>query len=229
MFRILDVGLTYGYPCANIFSSWNPEVRKYVPGGDIPSQLDGIDLVIFGGGQDISPSIYGHTNVASHSGDQPSARDREEIRLFDVLMVTGKPTLGICRGAQFLCAMTGGWLVQHVDNHAGAEHPVILTRDPDGDDVVIANSYHHQMMVPNEHSKVLGWTEPLAQNLTYDVKAVGLKNDVGLEMNAEIVLFNFTMLGFQSHPEYFMTNHKLSRKTRRYVQHYLKVGREFNE
>jgi carbamoylphosphate synthase small subunit len=65
------------------------------------------------------------------------------------------PVLGICRGAQLLCAAAGGYLIQHVENHGGT-HMVITI---DGDEVP-TNSCHHQMMYPFDvEHEMLMWIE----------------------------------------------------------------------
>lgn len=66
----------------------------------------------------------------------------------------GIPIIGVCRGAQMLCAAAGGYLIQDVNGHHG-RHEVTTY---DGNKFIV-NSIHHQMMVPNdvEHTLV-GWS-----------------------------------------------------------------------
>lgn len=225
MINIMDVGATYGYPCAGIFEPWKPNVAKWDLSKGM-EQLRGINLVIFGGGQDVSPAMYNHRNIASGTSNFPTARDSLESRIYDVVMgdYEGIYCLGICRGAQFLCAVSGGWLVQHLDNHAGQDHVVILTDDM-FDAKITTNSYHHQMMVPSNGrgTKLLGYTKQLSNEMVYDVNAIGVKGEVP-DYNPEIVLFNSRSLGFQCHPEYLPSNHKLPTKVREYVYHYFGLG-----
>lgn len=222
--KILDVGAAYGYPCANIFDPWKPIVQVFDPKEPDDKQLSDVSLVIFGGGQDICPSIYGHMNVGSNCGQMPSARDQREMDLWSIIHNLHIPTLGICRGAQFLCVMTGGWLIQHVNNHAGPDHMVKLADDYAGDRSILTNSYHHQMMVPGAIALTLGYTDPIADNLVYDVKAAGLHNEAGIETNPEVVLFDRTTMGWQCHPEYMNSSLKLPTKVRGYVHNYFRIG-----
>lgn len=228
--RILDVGKMYGYPCAEpLFNPWNPQVVTLTPYAPFDGAvLDDIDLIIIGGGQDICPSMYGHDNIASQCGEAPSKRDLWEKALFRTNLSRGKkkvPILGICRGAQFLCVMNGGILVQHVDNHGGTNHPLLLIDDPQGDESVLANSYHHQMMWPTGNFKLIGYTKNRSKTWLYDVmNTPGVFGVDDASYNPEIVLFDTRELAIQGHPEYLDPQDKFAIKTRQLVYHYLGVG-----
>lgn len=72
--------------------------------------VDGVDGVIIGGGDDISPDLYGGQLVSSARIDP--ARDRMERRIVEQAFEQGKPVLGICRGSQMLNIALGGTLHQ---------------------------------------------------------------------------------------------------------------------
>jgi GMP synthase-like glutamine amidotransferase len=112
------------------------------------------DLVCFSGGEDVSPSLYGHENLASGSN---MTRDLREKEIFEIAMAHGLPVSGICRGAQFLNVMTGrGRMIQHLrKSHGGGHHRCETT---DGK-VFEVTSSHHQMIVPGEGCEVLAWAE----------------------------------------------------------------------
>lgn len=223
--NILDVGATYGYRCGNIFETKDGKhkIKPFYPDKPLNNQLDDINLIIFGGGQDISPALYHHKNVASNCDSAPSKRDIQESIIWKEAKNRRITCLGICRGAQFLCVMDGGWLIQHVNNHAGSNHEVILRDDPDDERIIEVNSCHHQMMIPNETSLLLGYTKGISTDFCYDVETVGFNDDsldFYLEHNPEIVLFSGVDIGFQCHPEYFSSSHALARKVRRYLSYY---------
>ena len=75
-----------------------------------PSDIDGVDGIIIGGGDDISPDLYGGQIISSARLDP--ARDEMETRLVEEAMEQGKPVLGICRGSQMLNIALGGRLDQ---------------------------------------------------------------------------------------------------------------------
>jgi anthranilate/para-aminobenzoate synthase component II len=122
-----------------------------------PPQLKGKKLLILLGGEDISPGIYKQDPVRTSAGKEPSRRDQIEINLVKAAIQEEIPMLGICRGAQLLCALGGGSLYQHVNNHVGRDHPVVVKGKE-----YWTNSCHHQMMIPTEDMQVLGYSPCLS-------------------------------------------------------------------
>ncbi|NVK41900.1 MAG: gamma-glutamyl-gamma-aminobutyrate hydrolase family protein [Oceanospirillaceae bacterium] len=79
-------------------------------GAGRPADVAAVDGIIIGGGDDISPDLYGGDLVASARLDPE--RDALERRLVDEAMTQHKPVLGICRGSQMLNIALGGTLDQ---------------------------------------------------------------------------------------------------------------------
>lgn len=79
-------------------------------GAGRPADLDAVDGVIIGGGDDISPDIYGGQIVASARLDPE--RDALERGLVEATHDRGMPVLGICRGSQMINVARGGTLHQ---------------------------------------------------------------------------------------------------------------------
>lgn len=79
-------------------------------GAGRPADLDAVDGVIIGGGDDISPDIYGGQIVASARLDPE--RDAMERGLVEATHDRGMPVLGICRGSQMINVARGGTLHQ---------------------------------------------------------------------------------------------------------------------
>ena len=164
-------------------------------------QIDNIeqaDLVIFGGGSDVDPATYGEKkNPRTYSH---SARDIGEKRDFKIALEKGIPMYGICRGIQFLCAMAGGKLIQHVNNHGGSHR--VSTFD---ELVIEANSMHHQMInpygLPAGNYKILAWTPSRLSNtyLGETDKSITLPWDF---KEIEAAYFpKINAMGVQYHPE----------------------------
>ncbi|HEU4941775.1 MAG TPA: gamma-glutamyl-gamma-aminobutyrate hydrolase family protein [Gaiellaceae bacterium] len=82
--------------------------------------LDALHGVIFSGGGDLDPELYG---AAPHSEtDEPrKARDAAEMHLLGAALDRDMPVLAICRGSQLLNVARGGDLVQHLPEAVGHE------------------------------------------------------------------------------------------------------------
>ena len=78
-----------------------------------------MDGVIIGGGDDISPQLYGSELVAEARLDP--ARDAMERSIVMDATERGLPILGICRGAQMLNIALGGALDQNAYDTFGAK------------------------------------------------------------------------------------------------------------
>lgn len=158
--------------------------------------LDRCDLVMFTGGEDVSPVYYGE-EPHDRSFVNP-ARDAKEARVWHEAKKRGIPCVGICRGAQFLNVMNGGRMVQHVTNHT-SDHDMHVY---DGRTIRVSST-HHQMMDPADHGQILAWAEGLSEKyegLT-DHQPCLLNNDTIQE--PEVVWYEKSRdMCIQYHPEY---------------------------
>ena len=160
-----------------------------------PNNLQEGDILIVHGGADISPSLY-NKRVSRHTyaNDRPSPRDVTEWDMMQHASKMGIPIIGICRGGQMLCALAGGHLIQHVNNHAGWNHPVITVDGTEFD----TNTIHHQMMYPFDVThELLAWSKETLSDVYYDEDT-----PVHVPVEPEYVYFP-TVKGFaiQWHPE----------------------------
>ena len=73
----------------------------------ISQLLDGIQGVLFTGGHDVDPKIYGETPIPE-CGAVCIERDLMEKELLEQALDRDMPILGICRGIQFINACLGG-------------------------------------------------------------------------------------------------------------------------
>jgi putative glutamine amidotransferase len=171
-------------------------------------------LVVWGGG-DISPSLYKKA-VGKRTGadKQPGIRDRIEWALMHAAKERGMPIIGICRGAQMLCALVGGHLIQDVTDH-GRSHPVTTS---DGRTITVS-SLHHQMMYPFdvEHT-LLAWSKDKLSKHYLDVDT-----PVEVECEPECVWFPQVQgLAIQWHPEFMRKEEKANHYVRELIQQYLR-------
>jgi putative glutamine amidotransferase len=82
--------------------------------------LDALDGVIFSGGGDLDPELYGAE--PHEETDMPrTERDAAELRLPGAALDRDMPVLAICRGSQLLNVARGGDLEQHLPEAVGHE------------------------------------------------------------------------------------------------------------
>jgi len=179
-----------------------------------PEELRQGDCLILWGGEDISPGIYGERPIATRAPGNPSYRDILEMDLVQAQVKMGNPIFGICRGAQLLCALAGGKLWQHVDNHAFSDHLI------EGEGFkVSSNSCHHQMMRPPKGAELLAWS---AVRSPKKVSGEGVVES--LEREAEIAYFpNLKALAVQGHPEWMPENHEFVKLVNKFLKEKLDV------
>ncbi|MBQ8202383.1 MAG: gamma-glutamyl-gamma-aminobutyrate hydrolase family protein [Clostridia bacterium] len=124
-----------------------------------------VDGVLFSGGGDVDPLLFGETQQWA-SGPINPLRDEFELKLCKALLKhPEKPVLGICRGFQVMNIALGGDIYQdlqsgfegqtlaHRQKQAGkyASHPVQITdsclmHDVVQSDTLLVNSFHHQAL-----------------------------------------------------------------------------------
>ena len=86
----------------------------------IEETLDALDGLIFSGGSDLDPDLYGQEAHPETTGIVPE-RDRGELALLRAALARDLPVLAICRGSQVLNVAAGGDLVQHLPEQVGHE------------------------------------------------------------------------------------------------------------
>jgi len=83
------------------------------PGAAYEETLDSVDGLIFSGGSDLDPELYGED---AHPETDGWVRERDdfELGLMQAALARDMPLLAICRGSQVLNVALGGDLEQHV-------------------------------------------------------------------------------------------------------------------
>lgn len=229
--KVLDIGGTFGMDGDRLFRGWQRQfgqalemvrVHQNSAMADVKANINDVDLVYFGGGQDVHPALYGHKNVASMVGHLPSLRDVFERQVFQDAVDLNIPIFGICRGAQLLCALSGGSLVQDVEGHAGGDHMLSGVRLDTArvEELFPIPSTHHQMMnIDNvQAADLLAWTPPRSRKYTRDINKAPHRNG---QYDPEIVFFrNTAALAVQGHPEYYDTDSITSMCIREMIKNY---------
>ena len=90
------------------------------PGAAIEETLDALDGLIFSGGSDLDPELYGEE---AHTETTGVVRERDdfELELMRAALARDVPLLAICRGSQVLNVALGGGLEQHVPDRVASD------------------------------------------------------------------------------------------------------------
>ncbi|HYY32234.1 MAG TPA: gamma-glutamyl-gamma-aminobutyrate hydrolase family protein [Gaiellaceae bacterium] len=86
----------------------------------IEETLDALDGLLFSGGSDLDPVLYGQ-EAHAETNDVVAERDNAEIALLRAALDRDMPVLAVCRGSQVLNVALGGDLVQHLPDVVGDE------------------------------------------------------------------------------------------------------------
>ena len=192
---------------ARIALSWNYLDAVYHAGGmgvplgyttdpeKIQTYVDMMDGFLLSGGVDLDPTLYGEEK-AFDSVEIDDQRDAFEGAAFPLILASGKPILGICRGIQSINVFMGGTLYQHIDGHRQDRPAVERSQHLKvvegsyihgliGKTDIMVNSFHHQNV------------KDLAQGLV----AEGYSDEGYVEI-VHAPQHKF-LLGVQFHPEFY--------------------------
>ena len=193
--------LTLGYsPYDSYGTSIEPFDKVFSNKQDVKKEgFKNIDCLVLWGGTDIHPSYYKQKRHPwSGASEFPSERDVFEWKAVLYCKAKNIPIIGVCRGAQLLCAAAGGSLVQHMQGH-GHDHNITTSTGQ----TVKTTSVHHQMMIPFKvpHT-MIAWSEQ-PRCSSYEGENGQPIHEMFQRPEPEIVYFpEIRGLAIQGHPEY---------------------------
>jgi gamma-glutamyl-gamma-aminobutyrate hydrolase PuuD len=161
---------------------------------------DDYKLVMFTGGEDVDPSLYGHTSPRKMCHYNRN-RDDAEIKVFETALKNNIRMTGICRGSQLLNVLSGGVMMHHVEKHAGMSHSMVCG---DTGNTVMVTSSHHQMSVPSDKGVIIGWSEHRRSSVYLGNEDID-QDYTGKEVEAICYPEN-GILAVQYHPEWMDEN-----------------------
>lgn len=177
---------------------------------DLPTQLNQVDGLIFSGGSDINPLLF---------GEEPDAkidfilndRDDYEIRLIQLAHMAGKPIFGICRGIQLINVAFGGTLYQDIGTQSPgctlkhtqntrrnfASHTVDIApgsrlNEAVGAEVLTVNSYHHQAV--KDIAPGFRITARSRDNIIEGIEKDGPAYIVGVQWHPELLVDSYPVM-----------------------------------
>jgi anthranilate/para-aminobenzoate synthase component II len=196
-----------GGNCYRSYTNWIEDM-----GWAVTESMLFADLVLFAGGEDVNPALY--KSPAHHTTYFNVHRDNCEMEEFKKSLSLKKPMIGICRGAQFLCVMANGVLIQH------QSHPGVHEMITNNGDIIEVSSSHHQCQFPFNMSgdsyKILGW----ARNLSpFHLDGHGMEMGHG-ETECENVFYpKINALCIQNHPEYHFYEKNSDAEANKYIKY----------
>lgn len=123
---------------------------------DSLEEIKDFDLVIFSGGEDVTPELYGEDNIASYNNPK---RDAFEFMILKECLKLDKKIFGVCRGHQLINAILGGKLNQNLVPRHRNEHLLKVIKDnPIIDfykDKYVTSMHHQAVLKPGNNFEVL--------------------------------------------------------------------------
>ena len=120
------------------------------------SLLSEVNVVVFTGGSDVSPYIYGEEPDGARGCDP--RRDEIELSIWNGAKSLGIPCIGICRGGQLLNVLNGGYMIQDLGKTISGDVSMYI----DGKHSMYYMSVrvdHHQGMIAGDSVNNLSWNE----------------------------------------------------------------------
>lgn len=153
------------------------------------------DLVVFTGGSDVSPWLYG--SPIHDSAFVSVERDKAEVQVFRNILRRGVPMAGICRGGQFLNVCLNGDMYQDAKGHVETH----LALDALSGEAFHVTSTHHQIMVPNPVMDVILDASHLCNATRWDGRKREWVTEAIYGTEAQLSR-KHRVLCFQPHPEF---------------------------
>lgn len=188
---------------------------------DFEDFIDSVDAMLFTGGDDVAPELYGET-AGKDLGPYDLDWDKKELELVRIARKIGLPVLGNCRGLQVINVALGGTLYQDlIDDHVTTFNHRIYPRTVDvtvHDDFIDKESRLANILDkatgPHDANtvrlKVNSSHHQAVRNAGEDLKVTTRAFDDVIE-GVEIPGHLF-FIGVQWHPEDLTSNHVLHRE-----------------
>lgn len=162
---------------------------------NIETLLDMADGVLLIGGRDYDPADYGETPHPETLMNR--MRPHFDITFGKAVLKHRMPVLGICAGCQLLNIVSGGKLIQHLDNaeehRNGVYHEAEILYDgffakalgKSAGDKVTVNSFHHQALAPEALGQGIRVTGSAFDGSVEAIEFAGERMILGVQFHPE--------------------------------------------
>lgn len=172
------------------------EILKHT---DVKLNLDAFDLIVFSGGEDISPTLYRDDYEPGFDYIYNAERDTSDYLLMRYCIDNDIPTLAICRGMQMLAIASGLTLIEDIpttypnleDIHRWNNGDYSFHGITKADGTIIAE-------VASAHHQAISFEDGFSLNIT---------ETCGPIIEGIIRSDKHMIIGVQYHPEYY-SDHK---------------------
>ena len=164
--------------------------------------LDLCDGLLFPGGQDVEPTLYGMER-SRFCGQSAKRRDDLEFPLFREAYARNMPILGICRGMQLMNTALGGTLYQHLPHemHDVLNHDMTAPYDRVYHMATLLEGTPLRQMLGCIELGVNSYHHQAVKDVAPDLKVMAVAPDGVVE--AVYAPEKRFVWGIQWHPEYF--------------------------
>lgn len=196
-------GQKRSYSDAIIAAGGIPLFIPFMPENELKTLYDRLDGVLFAGGNDINPELYGE-KTRPQTVEISLDRDQVETTLLSWAIADNKPVLAICRGFQLLNIHLGGSLYQDLST----DFPKAINHQLSTHKKDYTHIAHHLKLAPGSRLAAITQTGEMKANTHHHQGIKKLADDLRASAWSEDGLIEAVehpgrlfVIGVQCHPE----------------------------
>jgi putative glutamine amidotransferase len=187
------------------------EIELVTPDDAGPIRARDYDGILFAGGEDVDPALYGESKKYQNVRVN-RARDDFEFRLLDEARAQRLPVFGVCRGLQMINVKFRGTLYQDLEEQQDLKHKQDEKRTETTHWVTVTDPESRLREMLEGSCRVNSMHHQAIHNLGRGLKAVAHSSEDGLVEAVEAADGYPFLLAVQWHPEEMVADHPEQRK-----------------